>query len=182
MSLPHGLDVLVLLEIKLKLLQFEIKLKLLQFLCPPRGIVLQSRGLADHSLGNSARAEALVFDIWSCCCRRRRSLHARRHWAAGLRVDVGLQNEERRFGTRRLGNLTDWRTGGESRYLCIIDRTGKIEREPGKDFHRELDPMPGIREQPGSKPEVACTTRSAARVRPGASSSINMLLNQAART
>jgi hypothetical protein len=40
-------------------------------------------------------------------CRRRQSLHARRHWAAGLRVDVGLQNEARRFETRRLGNLTD---------------------------------------------------------------------------
>jgi len=80
----------------------------------PRGIVPQSRGLVDHSLRNSARAEALVFDVRSCCCRRRRSLHARR---SGLRVDVGLQNEERRFGTRCLGNLTDWRTGGESRYL-----------------------------------------------------------------
>jgi len=34
-----------------------------------------------------------------------------------LRVDVGPQNEGRRFGTRRLGNLTDWRTGGESKYL-----------------------------------------------------------------
>jgi hypothetical protein len=82
--------------------------------CPLRGIVLQSCGLVDHSLGNSARA--LVFDIRSCCCRQR-SLRDRRHWAAGLRVDVGLQNEGRRFGTCRLGNLTDWRTGGESRYL-----------------------------------------------------------------
>ena len=83
-------------------------------MCPPRGIVLQARGLVDHSFGNSARA--LVFDIRSRRCRRR-SLRDRRHWAAGLRVDVGLQNEGRRFGTRRLGNLTDWRTGGESRYL-----------------------------------------------------------------
>jgi hypothetical protein len=102
---------LVLLEIKL---QIEIKRKLLQFVCPPRGIVLQSRGLVDQSLGNSAWG--LVFDIRSCRCRRR-SLRDRRHWATGLRVDVGLQNEGRRFGTRRLGNLTDWRTGGESRYL-----------------------------------------------------------------
>jgi hypothetical protein len=82
----RGLDVLVVLEIKL---QFEIKLKLLQFVCPPRGIVLQSRGLVDHSLGNSART--LVFDFRSGHCRR--SLRDRRHWAAGLRVDVGLQNE-----------------------------------------------------------------------------------------
>ena len=100
-----GLDVLVFLEIKLKLLQFA---------CPPRGIVLQSRGLVDQSLGNSARA--LVFEIWSCRCRRR-SPRDGRHWAAGLRVYVGPQNEGLCFGTRRLGNLTDWRTGGESRYL-----------------------------------------------------------------
>jgi hypothetical protein len=68
----------------------------------------------DQSLGNSARA--LVFEIRRGRCRRR-SLRDRRHWAAGLRVDVGLQNEGRRIRTRRLGNLTDWRTGGESRYL-----------------------------------------------------------------
>jgi hypothetical protein len=92
----------------------ENKLKPPQFACPPRGIVLQSRGLVDQSLGNSARA--LVFEIRSCRCRRR-SLRDGRHWAAGSRVDVGPQNEGRRFGTRGLGNLTDWRTGGESRYL-----------------------------------------------------------------
>jgi len=36
-----------------------------------------------------------------------------------LRVDLGLQNEGKGFGTRCLGNLTDWRTGGESSYLSV---------------------------------------------------------------
>jgi hypothetical protein len=40
-----------------------------------------------------------------------------------LRVDVGLQNEGRRFGTRRLGNLTDWRTGAS----CVADAMRTVE-------------------------------------------------------
>src|SRR4029078_5525001 len=92
-------------------------LKLLEFVSPPRGIVLQSRGLVDQSLGNTARA--LVFDIRSRHWRRR-SMRDYHHWATGLRVDLGLQNEGQGFGTRCLGNLTDWRTGGESSYLLHL--------------------------------------------------------------
>ena len=36
--------------------------------------------------------------------------------------------------------------------ICIVDRTGKIERE--------LDPRPGIRELPGSEPDLATALKT----------------------
>jgi hypothetical protein len=45
-------------------------------------------------------------------------------------------------------------TGSGTIRYAIMRRARPYRGEnhgPGKDFHRELDPTPGIREQPGSK-------------------------------
>jgi hypothetical protein len=48
--------------------------------------------------------------------------------------------------------------------------------EPGKDVHGELDPRPGIREQPGSISDIVCTATTIYEYVPHALSVVHQMI------